>query len=277
MIFRVRQPGPALAPFVEFLWLYENDPRPHALERIMPTGAAQLVVNLAEHETRVYDEEGRCETSDAVSLSGAHSRYAIIDTREQQAVAGVTFRPGGASAFLAAPSDEITNLHASLGDLWRPRDAARMRERLLEADGPDAKLDALHDEMARALRRAALHPAVAYALGVFGRAPRQTSIGSVTDAIGISAKRFIECFRAQVGLTPKAYCRVRRFQQALGRTAAGGTVDWTDVALSVGYYDQAHFIHDFRAFAGITPTVYLASRTEYRNHVKFLQSSPAGL
>ena len=277
MIVLVRQPGPALAPFVEFLWLYENDPRPHALERIMPTGAAQLVVNLAEDETRIYDDAGRCETADGVALSGAHSRYAIIDTQEQQTVAGVTFKPGGAAAFLAAPSDEITNVHVSLGDVWRPRDAARVRERLLEANGPDAKLDALHAEMAGAVRRAALHPAVAYALGVFGRAPCHTSIGSVTDAIGISPRRFIECFRAQVGLTPKTYYRVRRFQRALGAATAGRAVDWTEVALSAGYYDQAHFIHDFRAFSGITPTVYLASRTEHRNHVKFLQSAPPGL
>src|SRR5262249_20951670 len=118
----------------------------------------------------------------------------------------------------------------------------------------------------------ALHPAVAFALDTFGRAPRRVSVGRVTDAIGLSAKRFIECFKAQVGFTPKAYCRVLRFQQALAAASKGAAVDWRDVALSAGYYDQAHFIHDFRAFSGMTPNVYLSLRTGYQNHVKFLQS-----
>jgi AraC-like DNA-binding protein len=52
-------------------------------------------------------------------------------------------------------------------------------------------------------------------------------------------------------------------------------VDWAEVALSCGYYDQAHFIHDFRAFSGLTPTGYRTARTAFQNHVSFLQS-PAG-
>ena len=99
----------------------------------------------------------------------------------------------------------------------------------------------------------------------------------MTDAIGLSAKRFIERFKIEVGLTPKRYCRVRRFQRALALANRGRRVDWTGVALDCGYFDQAHFIHDFRSFAGLTPTEYLAARTSFQNHVKFLQSGPDGI
>ena len=64
-----------------------------------------------------------------------------------------------------------------------------------------------------------------------------------------------------------------RFQRALTRAHAAVEVDWTGVALDAGYCDQAHFIHDFRAFSGLTPTGYRAGRTEFQNHVTFLQSS----
>ncbi len=63
-----------------------------------------------------------------------------------------------------------------------------------------------------------------------------------------------------------------RFQRAVAQTHAARAVDWTEVALASGYYDQAHFIHDFRAFSGLTPTGYLAGRTAFQNHVTFLQS-----
>jgi AraC-like DNA-binding protein len=76
----------------------------------------------------------------------------------------------------------------------------------------------------------------------------------------------------QVGISPKRYCRIRRFQQALTRTGRGRPVDWSQVALDCGYYDQAHFIHEFRSFSGLTPTGYQASQTAFQNDVKVLQS-----
>jgi AraC-like DNA-binding protein len=69
----------------------------------------------------------------------------------------------------------------------------------------------------------------------------------------MSAKRFIERFKAQVGVSLKRYCRIRRFQHALARAHRGQPVDRPQVALECGYYDQAHFIHEFRAFSGLTP------------------------
>jgi AraC-like DNA-binding protein len=70
----------------------------------------------------------------------------------------------------------------------------------------------------------------------------------------------------------KTYCRILRLQRAVAWAEQGRRADWTRIALECGYFDQAHFIHDFRSFAGITPTGYDADRTQFRNHVKFLQS-----
>jgi AraC-like DNA-binding protein len=60
------------------------------------------------------------------------------------------------------------------------------------------------------LRPRGVHPAIVFALTAFNRVPLATNIGAVTDAIGMSAKRFIERFKAQVGVSPKRYCRIRR-------------------------------------------------------------------
>jgi AraC-like DNA-binding protein len=74
-------------------------------------------------------------------------------------------------------------------------------------------------------------------------------------------------FQKEVGLTPKLFCRVRRFQRVLRCIQKGLAFDWTQIALECGYYDQAHFIHDFHAFSGINPSAYLAAHTAHLNHV----------
>jgi AraC-like DNA-binding protein len=111
---------------------------------------------------------------------------------------------------------------------------------------------------------------VDFALNEFGDLRRSPSIAQVTNQIGLSSRRFIDVFNDQVGLTPKLFCRVQRFQNVLRRIRTGREVDWTGVALDSGYFDQAHFIHDFKAFSGLSPTAYAAHRTEHLNHVPIL-------
>jgi hypothetical protein len=70
-----------------------------------------------------------------------------------------------------------------------------------------------------------------------------------------------------LGLTPKVFARVRRFQSALGTIAMNDDPGWTGIALGCGYFDQAHFNHDFRAFSGISPSLYVVKKTPHLNHV----------
>jgi hypothetical protein len=116
-----------------------------------------------------------------------------------------------------------------------------------------------------------LLPGLSQQRGFRGSYLLRRAIGNEVEFITIIL-RFIERFKMQVGISPKRYCRIRRFQQALTRTGRGRPVDWSQVALDCGYYDQAHFIHECRSFSGLTPTGYQASQTAFQNDVKVLQS-----
>lgn len=277
-MFLSRAPMPPLDAVVESIWIVESaETGPLRLERTLPTGAAQLIVNLREDETRRYDlARGlRCETASGVILAGPMSRFSVIDTREQEWVAGVAFKPGGTAAFMRVPSSAARDLDVDLVDLW-PRDlAASLREQMLEAPTADARLDQLESALRRAWQGHAVHDAVTYAVGTFTAQPAAASVSRVMARIGLSQRQFIARFTATVGLTPKRFCRVLRFQRAIALAHAGGRVDWLSVALDCGYYDQSHLIHDFREFSGLAPTEYTAARTPFRNHVKFLQDVPA--
>ncbi len=274
MVYLSRAPGPPLDRYIAAVWYCEMDPRPVALERVLPTGTAGLIVNLKEDRTRTYDAEAgyRCEElASGIVLCGTASRFAVIDTKEQEQVAGVVFRPGGAAAFFRMPAQETAGSHVPLDLIWGRR-ARSLRERLFEAEGAGTKLDVLERALQEMAAPGLVDGAIGFALEEFGRRPETARIAEVAEAAGMSARRFIERFRTAAGMTPKRYCRLLRFQRAVGQVKLGRRVDWTRVAMESGYYDQSHFIRDFREFAGIAPREYEAGRGEFQNHVKFVQS-----
>jgi len=272
MLYLTYIPKPPLSEFVVLFWLYEGYSQPHAKERIMPDGSMQVVINLREDESRIYDP-GNPDSVQRFSGSlfcGPRSRFEVIDTAEQASVIGIHFRPGGASRFLRMPPNELENTTISLDTLWGMvgRD---IRNRLLEAATPEAKFrtfeKCLLEQAVRPLER---HLAVRGALRLIAGRMTELSIAGLADQIGISRRRFIQVFSDDIGLTPKLFCRVQRFQRVLRNVHGTQDVDWVDVALANGYFDQAHFNHDFRTFSGINPGTYLKHRTSHLNHVPLL-------
>lgn len=246
--------SPALAPFVESLWYFAGE-LPHARERIVATGTMQLLVNLHEDELRTYHGEGFASVRRirGAAISGAYALPFGIDTLEQRRIVGVAFRPGGAAPFFAAPSDALRGDHVELDRLWG-RDGALLRERLLEAPTPVGALRSLEAVLlASVVRPLEVDKLVEFAVAAFDRG---ASVGQVTSRLGMTPRGFIRRFQQVVGLTPKRFARVRRFGRVLESIENGRAVDWSGVAVSCGYFDQAHLIHEFREFSGMSPTLY---------------------
>ena len=262
-------PRPPLSALVECLWYWEGAPGPHRLERLLPNGETAIIFNLREEPIRIYDaaDVRRFETYGHAVLSGARSDCFVIDTNQQERVIGIQFRAGGAFPFLRMPASETSGASIALDDLW-PGRGREIRERLLGARDAAEMFVILEEALlAQLVRAPELHPAVSYALRQFSRCAPGGTVGAVTERIGLSSRRFIELFHRQVGLTPKTFSRVRRFQNALRTVRGMRRIEWVQVALESGYYDQAHFIHDFQRFAGFTPAVYSTLATPHLNHV----------
>jgi AraC-like DNA-binding protein len=231
----------------------------------------QIIFSLRASGFRVYDAEGHTVTRALGSAiaTGPSAHFAVIDAHDTAATVGVSFHPGCAAPFVGAPPSTFTETDVELGDVWGRADCDRLHGRLLEAGGPDVAFRVLEDALLQRLITKLLPPAgVRHALEVFTRTAHTASIADVRDQVGLSHRRFVDVFEHAVGLTPKRFCRVRRFQQVLQRAHAAGRVAWTDVALACGYSDQSHLVHDFRAFAGITPSAWMAARTAHQNHVR---------
>jgi AraC-like DNA-binding protein len=264
---------PALVPFVERVWYFEGE-LPSRLERVLPNGRLQLLVNLDADELRTYhgDRLRQIERTGGVVLGGAQGSAVAIDTAEQRRVAGVSFRVGGSYPFFGASADALTDCHVELDRLWG-RDGSVLRERLLEEESPAGVLAALERALLeQAVRPLALDRTVGGAVTLLATG---VAVAAVTEQLGVSARRLTRAFGRQVGLTPKRFSRVARMQRAVRALAAVGAPreGWAAFAVDHGFYDQAHLIHEFRALTRMTPTEYAPRSADAVNHVVVAGSS----
>jgi AraC-like DNA-binding protein len=208
------------------------------------------------------DSEGRA----ASTAAGARSQFVELDTSRPFSAIGVHFKAGGGSPFFGLPASELLNRSVALDLVWG-RFATELADRLWTAGTPEQQFGILEDALLeRGRNRLSVDPAVQYALDVIERSGGAQSVHAITGRIGLSSRRFLDVFRSEVGLSPKAFSRIRRFAAVLRRIERALEADWAELALSCGYYDQAHFNHDFRAFSGLSPSAYLRQHIS-RTHV----------
>ena len=240
-------------------------------ERVLPTGTMHLAIRLSNHPLRLFDDVHDCTKREIgyAIVGGARSTYYVRDISEPASSVGAQLLPGSAELLFGVPADELAGRHTPLEDLWG-HSAVETRERLLEGDSLERQLDIFESFLVARLPRVhGLHPAVAHALERFSTT---ADVREVVRQTGYSHRRFIELFSRAVGLTPKLYCRVLRFQHVVELTAAKQSASWIDVALAAGYSDQSHFNRQFREFAGVTPGEYDELSPLSPNHVPIHRS-----
>ncbi|HEY1709973.1 MAG TPA: helix-turn-helix domain-containing protein [Rhizomicrobium sp.] len=268
MLSLQRRVPPPLDRFIAFLWYWEGDAPAHAREAITASRNLSILISLKEDRLRWYNGDGYARENrlKGISLCGTQADHFAIDAFQPH-IMGVHFKPGGGFPFVGPGAHMFGDIHVSLEDVWG-RDAERLHQRLVQAPTPDDRFDILEAALIRLAPHALEHhPAVALALQRFERCPHRASVGATAREAEVSPKKFIRLFSEQVGMTPKLFLRVARFQRVVERIQFAPQVDWGDVVERHGYYDQSHFILDFKTFTGFPPTEWLKLRGPYPSHI----------
>jgi AraC-like DNA-binding protein len=274
MVFRRYKPAPPLSDFIENLWLYEGYASPHAKERIFPSGTFELVFNLHDNELRIFkpEEPDKCNRFSGALVSGPYEESFLTDTPEEASVMGVHFKPAGAAAFLGCSAQNFNDLHVDLEQVWGAV-SREIHERLCASRSHAERFRLLEKLLRDRLQRTPTRNcAVATALNTFHLIGKRIRTRQLAREAGLSEKRFIDVFKAEVGMTPKMFDRILRFHRVIVAVRNNDTPDWTKIATDFGYFDQSHLIRDFRAFSGFSPENYAARLRKLRmlgSHVKF--------
>ncbi len=268
-VFRQRVPGPPLSDFVATLWHFTGYCAAHDRERVLPDGRCTLVINLQDTPRRRFDaaNPNRSVAYRRAWIAGVQTEYLVIDVLANSSLMGVHFKSGGLAPFVPGGASEVSHQVVEADAVWGGA-ALDLHDALRNLPTADARFDLLERFLLGLARhRLQRPPAIAHALGRFVAAPHLACMAAVANEIGLSHKQFIERFRREVGMTPKRYCRIRRFQLVLDELQRRPVLAWPEIALACGYYDQAHFINEFRSFSGLNPQAYLRDAGEDRNFV----------
>jgi AraC-like DNA-binding protein len=273
MLLRTHTPGPPLDEYVDRYW-YCSDTPVHRRERILPSGTVEMVINLTDDEIRIFDpaHPHRVWRYPGAVVSGPYSKFFLIDPLVHASIIGVHFRPGRAAPILGASVSELADAHIDLKSLWGLT-AGELRERLCESPTPAQRFAVLEEVLLRRLRQSKfLHGAIPIALNAFEQADAPVKVRDIAWRVSLSQRRFIQLFTAEVGLTPKLYSRVRRFQRARELVRDASDPDWAAVAVACGFFDQSHLIRDFEEFTGLSPVAYVSQMTKHvmLNHVPWV-------
>jgi AraC-like DNA-binding protein len=265
---RIRAASPMLSRHVEHLWMARGHLPGRWRNMILPDGAIELIINLGDPQKLCRrDNHAQATVFRDSWISGERTAPIVIDEAGEVHLIGVRLRPGGAWPFLGVPLREFTDRVIELEAVLGP-EIHHLRERMGEAGNDDSRFDLLEAWlMERSRKRSEPTRAVSYSLAVIRRGGDAVRIGNIAKEVGISHKHLLREFDRCVGLTPKLFARLWAFQRVIQGIGQKPEADWSDVAVTCGYYDQAHLIREFRAFSGLTPASYLGKRGPFLNYL----------
>lgn len=261
-----RVPRPPLDGLIDDLYYLEGAP-PYARLTLPPMPGALLIVNLgAPFRIRGGTDVAAAEYADGCVITTPTRAFEFGYPSPTRSV-GAHIKPWGLAPFLPMPAAELCDRPVTIEQVWGRSAVAVLRDRLATADGPGEMLTLLEGELTRRLSEIAGLGLVRHTSSVIAATGGAVTIGDLSVGAGVSSTHLARRFKDLIGVTPKRLARTHRFAATVFAIDPAGPVDWGELAGGAGYFDQAHFGHEFRAFTGLTPTRYIEVRRRFlREH-----------
>jgi len=254
-----RAPDRRLTPYVlDYQGYLESARRP--MRRLQaPFAGVPMILTFGPEIDIINGDRPAARDTHRSFLAGLHDVHVFTEYEGAQRGFQVNFTLFGAYRLLNVTMSDLANRCVDLGDLLGP-EAPRLIERLHGARDWPARFEIMDQFLlARLSAGRPMAPDIAWALKTLQESKGGRSIGALTRELGCSRRHLIHRFHGQVGLSPKSVAGILRFEHAVETILSADEQSWADLAVSCGYYDQAHFNRDFRRYSGRTPTEFRAA------------------
>ncbi|MGC3953836.1 MAG: helix-turn-helix domain-containing protein [Propionicimonas sp.] len=257
-----KAPGPPLDGLVDDLYYLAGVP-PYSRLMLPAAPAPLLIVNLgAPFLIRAGTDVAAVEYPDGCVVTTPTRAWEFGYPTPTRSV-GVHFKPWGLAPFLTLPAAELCDRPATVEQIWGQPGIAELRHRLTLANEPHEMLRLLEEELVHRLRTISGLDVVRQVSSAIAETGGAVPISDLGMAARVSSTYLAKRFKEIIGVTPKRLARSYRFTITVLAINVAAPVDWGDVAAAAGYFDQAHFVREFREFTGLTPTRYVELRRRF--------------
>jgi len=260
--FRVILPSPQLTYFIKNYWFLETslqDKNP--VQRIIPNGCISLVFHRGEQMLSLSDNNLQSRSF----ISGQSNNYSDLLQTGKVNMICIAFRPLGAKAFLDLHFDEINNLEVPI-DLLDDHSLMALEGHLFQTNSVEMCVQHIENYLLNRLKLFKEYNFIRLAEIIKAIDAGEYNIQKLADASCLSYKQFKRIFSEYVGISPKNFSRIVRFQKALHILQKDPEINFAQLAFDCGCYDQAHLIREFKSFSGYTPTEYTAVCSPYSDY-----------
>lgn len=258
MDYKTYIPQPALAASVKCYWTLNAPAEAHPeKQRIVPDGCMEMIF----HQGGLYRQylaDGTYIIQPACFVFGQVTKPLEIEPTGETAIFAVRFQPDGFTAFAAMPVNNMENRAVPLPELFG-EEGTLLGNELLAATTTGEKIKTVETFLLnRLITPESIDTIIQSGVETMLRLNGQLSTDELSDALNINRRRLERKFSAVIGLSPKQLSKIIRLQAALKLLATGDYANLTAVAHAASYYDQAHFIKDFKEFTGMSPKHFYA-------------------
>ncbi len=258
MFYREFQPHTVLKKYIHCYWILENYCKPDAPEpqRILPDGSMELIFHFKDPVQRRTNGAG-FELQAPATVSGQIKHFIQLQLTGKMGVLGVRFRPAGALPFLRMSMSELAEKVHSVDLIWG-RIGKELIEQVLSASRHRQRIQFIEKFLLKSIERPNSDALVSETVSEIVRCGGELTVDDLMRKMKISARQLERRFNEHVGLSPKRFSRIVRFQNIFRIASQQATRNLTEVSHHAGYYDQAHFIREFKEFSGLLPSEYFS-------------------
>jgi AraC-like DNA-binding protein len=256
--YQVYTPSPELQPFVKCFWTLEDEAKAEPVkQRVVPDGCMEMIFHCGDLYKQ-YFKDGSFVIQPRSFVFGQITSYIEIAPTGISQIIAARFLPEGLLPFLQIPVTELENKAVAITDVFGEK-GKQLEERVITAPDYRERIQIIEEFLLSRLSDPLTIDSIMQAcVETIFRTQGQLGVVELAGAMNINRRNMERKFTSAVGLSPKQLSRVVRLQAALKMLEQKKYTSLTSLAYENGYYDQAHFIKDFREFTGMNPKSFFS-------------------